>query len=69
MLNNRKELEEQKLLGVVLDTDETKLPLGTFISLQNWIPGHLTSTKKKRGVARLDSVIPDLTVGTFNTCA
>lgn len=67
-LNNRKEAETQKLLGVVLDTDETKLPLGAFIKLQNWTPGLLLSVRKKRGVARLDGSIPSLTVGSFTAC-
>jgi hypothetical protein len=68
MLNRRREVETQKLLGVVLDTDETKLPLGSFTKLQNWIPGLLLSAKKKRGVARLDGVTPSLSVGPFDPC-
>ncbi len=68
-LNNRIEAEESRLLGVVLDTDETKLPLGSFTSLANWVPGQLLSVKKKRGVAALDGISnPQLSVGSFTAC-
>ncbi|MFA6082660.1 MAG: hypothetical protein WC773_04630, partial [Patescibacteria group bacterium] len=60
MLRNRLEKEEPLLRGVNLVANPTKLQLGYFTSLQNWIPSKKYKIKKKRGPALLDGV----TVGT-----
>ncbi len=54
MLRNRKHQESNKLKGVDLVDDETDLELGSFTSLQNWIPAEIYSIKKKRGVEALN---------------
>lgn len=53
MLRNRKEQTEPKLVGVNRVADPTKLKLGTFQALQNWIPAKRYKIKKKRGVEAL----------------
>ena len=53
MLRNRKEQTEPKLVGVNRIADPTKLKLGTFQTLQNWIPAKRYKIKKKRGVEAL----------------
>jgi len=53
MLRNRKEQEQPKLVGVNHIADPTKLALGTFQTLQNWIPAKRYKIKKKRGVEAL----------------
>ena len=55
MIRGRKEIEEKKLLGVNRVADPTKLKPGTFVSLQNWVPGKRYKIKKKRGVEALVS--------------
>lgn len=59
MLRNRKNQEERNLIGVNRVADPTKLKLGMFESLQNWIPAKRYKIKKKRG--------PELLVSTPNT--
>jgi hypothetical protein len=49
MLRNRTEKEENLLRGVNLAANPTKLQLGYFASLQNWIPSKKYKIKKKRG--------------------
>ena len=49
MLRNRKEQSERKLTGVNRVADPSKLKLGTFQALQNWIPAKRYKIKKKRG--------------------
>lgn len=53
MLRNRKEQSERKLVGVNRVADPSKLKLGTFELLQNWIPAKRYKIKKKRGVEAL----------------
>jgi hypothetical protein len=53
MLRNRKDTEEAKLVGVNLQADPTKLKLGSFTSLQNFIPAKRYKIKKKRGCVAL----------------
>jgi len=53
MLRNRTEKEENLLHGVNLIANPTKLQLGYFTSLQNWIPSKKYKIKKKRGPAAL----------------
>ncbi len=53
MLRNRKEQDEPKLTGVNRVADPSKLKLGTFQALQNWIPAKRYKIKKKRGVEAL----------------
>jgi hypothetical protein len=55
MLRNRKQEEAQKLKGVDLIDDETDVQLGSFTSLQNYIPADVYAIKKKRGVSALTS--------------
>jgi len=55
MQRNRIEKEERQLKGVNLAPDVTKLQLGMFTRLENWVPGKITSIKKKRGVRCLDN--------------
>jgi len=55
MLRNRNEKETLKLRGVDLSTNASKLELGKFTQLANWIPGKLYSIKKKRGPIQLVS--------------
>jgi hypothetical protein len=52
-LRNRKNQEEKKLIGVNRVADPTKIKLGMFESLQNFIPGKRYKIKKKRGVEAL----------------
>ena len=59
-LADRKEEESTQLKGVDLAADETKIPFGSFTSLQNWIPAGLRAIKKKRGPAALDGVAAPL---------
>ena len=54
MLRNRKTVESNKLKGVDLVDEETDLELGTFESLQNFIPADIYAIKKKRGVSPLN---------------
>ena len=54
-LRHRTEQEEPKLKGVDRARDSTKFKLGQFRTLQNWVPAHVYSIKKKRGVELLDS--------------
>lgn len=61
MLRNRKEQTEPKLVGVNRIADPTKLKLGTFQSLQNWIPSKRYKIKKKRGVEALVNEVTLLT--------
>lgn len=49
MLRDRTEEEEPLLHGVNLKTEPTKLKLGYFTNLQNWIPAKRYKLKKKRG--------------------
>lgn len=53
MLRNRTEKEEKLIKGVNLATHPTKLQLGYFTLLQNWIPAKKYKIKKKRGVELL----------------
>jgi hypothetical protein len=53
MLRNRTEKEENLLHGVNLIANPTKLQLGYFTLLQNWIPSKRYKIKKKRGPATL----------------
>jgi len=57
MLRNREEQEEIKLRGVDLISEDSDLKLGTFTSLQNWIPTKIYSIQKKRGVSVLSSTV------------
>jgi hypothetical protein len=52
-LRNRSLQEEAKLRGADRSRDSTKFKLGQFRTLQNWIPAHVYSIKKKRGVELL----------------
>jgi len=54
MLRNRTEKEENLIRGVNIAANPTKLALGYFTSLQNWIPSKKYKIKKKRGVATLE---------------
>jgi hypothetical protein len=54
-LRNRSLQEENKLRGTDRSKDSTKFKLGQFRTLENWIPAHVYSIKKKRGVELLDS--------------
>lgn len=58
MLRNRKDNEQTKLTGVNRVADPGKIQLGTFESLQNWIPAKRYKIKKKRGVAQLIDTPP-----------
>jgi len=49
MLRNRQDVEEKKLVGVNRVADPTKLKLGTFSELANWIQAKRYKIKKKRG--------------------
>jgi hypothetical protein len=49
MLRNRTEKEEPLLRGVNLIANPTKLALGVFTRLENWIPSKKYKIKKKRG--------------------
>ena len=53
MLRNRKQQESTKLKGVDLIDDESDLDLGSFTTLQNWIPADVYAIKKKRGTSPL----------------
>jgi len=53
MLRNREEKEENSIYGVNLVMPPTKLKLGYFTTLQNWIPSKKYKIKKKRGVSTL----------------
>jgi len=55
MLRNRQEKEENLIKGVNLVANPTKLELGYFTSLANWIPSKKYKIKKKRGPTRLSS--------------
>jgi hypothetical protein len=57
VLRNREEQEEIKLRGVDLISEDSDLKIGTFTSLQNWIPTKIFSIKKKRGVTALSSTV------------
>lgn len=61
MLRNRKDNETNELKGVVLAADESKLALGRFVLLQNWIINGIAHLQKKRGVVILssDAVSPE----------
>ena len=67
MLRNRTEDEENLLRGVNIATNPTKLKLGYFTSLQNWIPAKKYKIKKKRGPATLVGTGATV-VTTPNTC-
>jgi hypothetical protein len=54
MLRNRIEKEENLIKGVNIAANPTKLALGYFTLLQNWIPSKKYKIKKKRGVALLE---------------
>jgi len=62
-LRNRNDQETNKLYGVNLAIDETKLGLGWFERLENWAPGDILSLKKKRGVRLLDATTATLESG------
>jgi hypothetical protein len=53
MLRNRQNTEETKLVGVNLQADQSKLKLGSFTLLQNFIPAKRYKIKKKRGCVAL----------------
>ena len=53
MLRNRKHEEATKLKGVDLIDDESDLDLGSFTTLENWIPADVYAIKKKRGTSPL----------------
>lgn len=55
-LRNRNLQEENKLRGADRSRDSTKFKLGQFRTLENWIPAHVYSIKKKRGVELLESI-------------
>ncbi len=57
MLRNRNEQEENKLRGVDLVSESSDLKLGSFTSLQNYIPTAIFSIKKKRGVVALSTTV------------
>jgi hypothetical protein len=54
MLRNRQNTEEAKLMGVNLQADQSKLKLGSFTLLQNFVPAKRYKIKKKRGVVALE---------------
>lgn len=66
-LRNRTDHETDRLKGVVLSSDPAKLEFGRFVRLENFIPGELTSLKKKRGVVALTST--EITPDTPTPCA
>jgi hypothetical protein len=49
-LRNRKYVESIRLKGVNHVDDETDVELGSFTTLQNYIPAEVYAIKKKRGV-------------------
>ena len=53
MLRNRQNTDEAKLVGVNLQADQSKLKLGSFTLLQNFVPAKRYKIKKKRGVVAL----------------
>lgn len=59
-LRHRTLQEESKLKGADRSKDSAKFKLGQFRTLQNWIPAHVYSIKKKRGVELLvtDPITP-----------
>jgi len=63
MLRNRQDVEERKLVGVNRVADPTKLKLGTFSELANWIQAKRYKIKKKRGPVLL-SGDEDITIPT-----
>jgi len=64
-LRNRTLQEETKLKGADRARDSTKFKLGQFETLKNWIPAHVYSIKKKRGVELLatDPLAPQIPSG------
>lgn len=55
MLRNRQDIETDQLKGVMLAADAMKIEPGRFVRLENWIPGGVSSVRKKRGVIALVS--------------